>query len=84
MVLAAFMLVTASLSMVFSNTACAIKMVPIAGAMCDAIDNITGKRRPCVSESHTRAAREATRRLQAMRFHIHRLHCIACDAAVVM
>jgi sodium-dependent dicarboxylate transporter 2/3/5 len=46
MVLAAFMLVTASLSMVLSNTACAIMMVPIAGAMFDAIDNITGKSDP--------------------------------------
>lgn len=43
MVLAAFMFVTASLSMVLSNTACAIMMVPIAGAMFDAIDKISGK-----------------------------------------
>jgi sodium-dependent dicarboxylate transporter 2/3/5 len=46
MVLAAFMLVTASLSMVLSNTACAIMMVPIAGAMFEAIDNITGRSEP--------------------------------------
>jgi sodium-dependent dicarboxylate transporter 2/3/5 len=46
MVLAAFMLVTASLSMVLSNTACAIMMVPIAGAMFEAIDNITGRSDP--------------------------------------
>jgi sodium-dependent dicarboxylate transporter 2/3/5 len=46
MVLAAFMGVTAALSMVLSNTACAIMMVPIAGAMFEAIDNITGTSSP--------------------------------------
>jgi sodium-dependent dicarboxylate transporter 2/3/5 len=46
MVLAAFMAVTALLSMVLSNTACAIMMVPIAGAMFEAIDNITGTSAP--------------------------------------
>jgi hypothetical protein len=46
MVLAAFMGVTALLSMVLSNTACAIMMVPIAGAMFEAIDNISGASSP--------------------------------------
>ena len=43
MMLAAFMAVTASLSMVLTNTACTIMMVPIAGAMFEAFDKITGK-----------------------------------------
>ena len=43
MMLAAFMGVTACLSMVLTNTACTIMMVPIAGAMFEAFDKITGK-----------------------------------------
>lgn len=46
MVLGAFMGVTAVLSMVLSNTACAIMMVPIAGAMFEAIGKVTGTSSP--------------------------------------